>query len=102
MGDILKRAVEKWVNDFPEKEKREETRLAKLISTMVEEEHMNSKFHSDAEVSVNHQDHAKPSRIDILFSPKDKAATDEQSTPLAIVEVGRKDLDWWKKVDQNF
>lgn len=96
---ILKTAVEEWVKNFPKT--RDEPQLTELMSTMIEEEYSNTDFHSDNEVFVRYGNRPQPSRIDILFSPE-KSGSEKSSTPLAIIEVGRHDLDWWKKLDQNF
>jgi hypothetical protein len=38
--------------------------------------------------------------INVLLTPKLKSCK-TPSTPFALIEVGRHDLDWWKKLDQN-
>ena len=40
LDDILETAVEEWVEKFPTKKSREEFKLTKLMSTMIEEEYI--------------------------------------------------------------
>ena len=86
---------------------RTEPQLMQLLSVKIEEESGNTGFHSDAEVCVDYEYvnvfgatvRAKPS-IDILLTPQVKASK-ELLTPIVVIEVGRNDSDWWKKLDQN-
>jgi len=70
--------------------------------------HTETNFHADGEVRL-----VKPAttelepgqgenygRIDILLAPEEKGSETE-STPFAIVEVGRHDDQWWLRLDQN-
>jgi hypothetical protein len=70
---------------------------------MIRDEFIKTGFHSDEEVFVKTTDDANSknqSRIDILLSPNKKGDAAE-STPLAVIEVGRIDSEWWSKLDQN-
>ena len=105
---IFSDAVKKWVEmEKNAGNERTEPQLTKLLSVKIEEESGNTGFHSDAEVCVDYEYvdasgaavRAK-SRIDILLTPQVKVSK-ESSTPVAVIEVGRNDLDWWKKLDQN-
>jgi hypothetical protein len=99
---IFSNAVAEWVASHPTTG-RDEPQLTKLMSDKIEEEFNRTGFHSDAEVGVDCAEEVSNSgnsRIDILLAPQPKDS-ETPSTPFALIEVGRKDLDWWKKLDQN-
>jgi hypothetical protein len=91
LDGILETALREWVitpNSV-------ETHLTKRMSTLIELEFGNTGFHSAAEVGVKYENRPKDGKIDILLS------NSSSSTPLAIIEVGLHDNEWWKKLDQN-
>jgi hypothetical protein len=103
--NIFSNAVTSWVKN---NEERKGSQLTKLLSAEIDEEFINTGFHSDADVGVDCAEevsaglskHSKTSCIDVLLTPELKCCK-APSTPFALIEVGRKDLDWWKKLDQN-
>jgi hypothetical protein len=105
--NIFSDAVTEWLRVYPTPKDRSETQLTKLLSARIEEKTIQTGFHSDAEVGVNCAEvsavpskHSKNSRIDVLLTPEEKNSK-MPSTPFALIEVGRNDLNWWKKLDQN-
>ena len=106
--DIFSIAVNKWIVDANNLgKKRLEPKLTKLLSAMIQCVWNETGFYSDAEVDVDAAYGNDPiigpkPRIDILLTPRsDGKDGTEESTPLAVIEVGRKDSDWWMKLDQN-
>jgi len=101
--------VNDWWNLDTLVDNADEKKLTKLLSDKIENQNSKTGFYSAAEVAIRTA--ADTSRIegftDILLTPKPngKDSTDKESssrsTPLAVIEVGRNDLDWWKKLDQN-
>lgn len=100
----------KEVNDWRKNPKRDEPQLTRALAAAIEARHLETGFHSDGEVKVvrpaaelESTDDGKISgRIDILLTPEEKGnKTETESTPFAIIEVGRHDVEWWKKLDQN-
>jgi hypothetical protein len=100
--DIFANTVNEWQKD----PKRDEPKLTKALSKAIEAEHNQTLFHADDESVVHKRQESAGSvikqygRIDILLTPQ-RNASESASTPLAIIEVGRYDNDWWKKLDQN-
>lgn len=100
--------VEKW----RKKQERTEDQLTKALARKIEEKHTETNFHSDSEARLvmpatglepeEGEKSKKDSygRIDILLTPEEKGSKTE-STPFAIIEVGRHDDEWWKKLSQN-
>jgi hypothetical protein len=99
---------ENTVNDWRKVTKRDEPGLTKAFPKTIEAEHRDMNFHCDGEATLGRPakelksaGSVKPyGRIDILLTPEEKASETE-STPFAIIEVGRHDGEWWKKLDQN-
>uniref|UniRef100_A0A7S2XKI1 Protein kinase domain-containing protein n=1 Tax=Attheya septentrionalis TaxID=420275 RepID=A0A7S2XKI1_9STRA len=92
---------ENTFNDWLKVTKRDEPGLTKALAKAIEDKHEDMNFHSDIEVRMNHEDKIKPyGKIDILLTPEEKAS-ETKSTPFAIIDVGRNDVDWWKKMDQS-
>jgi hypothetical protein len=95
------RIFENTFNDWLKVTRRDEPGLTKALAKAIEDKHEDMNFHSDGEVRMNHEDRSKPyGRIDIFLTPEEKASETE-STPFAIIEVGLNDVDWWKKMDQS-
>jgi hypothetical protein len=101
---------ENTVNDWRKVTKRDELGLTKALAETIEDEHINTNFHCDGEATLwrtakelTSAGSVKPyGRIDILLTPEEKGnKTETESTPFAIIEVGRHDVEWWKKLDQN-
>jgi hypothetical protein len=115
--NIFSNAVKKWVETYPTKRERKEPQLTKLLSCMIKKESSKTNFHSDDEVGVDCAEVVgdcadAPSvgskqHVDVLLTPEGKDSKEPSpspfapSTPFALIEVGRSDLDWWKKLDQN-
>jgi len=107
--NIFSDAVNDWWNLDTLVDKADEKKLTKLLSDEIENQNSKTGFYSAAEVAIRTA--ADTSRVegftDILLTPNPngKDSTDKESssrsTPLAVIEVGRNDLDWWKKLDQN-
>jgi hypothetical protein len=100
---ILFNSVKEWVSGNP-KEPRTEPDLTKSIAAKIEAFREETGFHADDEVGVDFSSPPIPGprkpRIDILLTPQKKEVDTEPSTPFAVIEVGRFDSDWWKKLDQ--
>ncbi len=96
LDTILETTVTEWV-----KTRENEPQLTQLLSEAIEKECDNTGFHSTNQVSVYIKNRPNPAHMDLLFSPKEENNSTKPSTPLAIIEVGRGDLDWWLKLDQN-
>jgi hypothetical protein len=96
LNTVLENAVNDWVTNNTPNSLRE-PQLTKVLSTKIEEEFKETSLHSAAEVQVK-VDNGHGS-IDILLSSSCSDAS--TAKPLALIEVGRKDSDWWKKLDQN-
>lgn len=102
------------VNDWIKNNDHDELGLTKELSKKIEEEFCDTSkkvgeefkettisLHSAAEVKVNvdnGQGIIGHGFIDILLSSGIDAST---AKPLALIEVGRQNSDWWKKLDQN-
>jgi hypothetical protein len=88
--------------------KRDEPQLTRALAEAIEAKHSETGFHSDIDAKIvwpaaelESTDDGKISgRIDILLTPEEKDSK-TKSTPFAIIEVGRHDNEWWKRLDQN-
>jgi hypothetical protein len=106
---ILHTAVEKWaaIDNHPPPKKRAQPKLTTFLSSAIEEQGSSIGISSAAQVAVNYRNRSN-TRIDILLSPHPEHSIDEAasssvtSTPLALIEVGHHDVNWWKNLDQNF
>lgn len=92
--EVLQTAVNNWSEDGVKKEPQ----LTKIVSRIIN----NTDFSFNALEEVDLVEPKKPKgRIDILFTAAETKKDNIESTPLMVVEVGLKGLDWWKKFDQG-
>ena len=99
-GDgILEQAHNEWVEHSSQHEKKHHERdLTKRMSQKITSEFEEYKVQSEFEVGVKNmlnsqQEAHQKGRMDILLSS-------EEQRPLALIEVGRENLEWWAKFDQ--
>ena len=110
-GDtIFKEAVKGWVKQWKDqtmepKKKRTERQLTESLNELIDGAFQKTYFHSHCEVEVKRTKIYSPlepnsGRIDILLSSLPNKNDESPSTPLAVIEVGRKNNEWMKKLDQ--
>jgi hypothetical protein len=106
---ILENAVTEWTHNNNNNNKRApesprephlEPKLTTLLSKKIEEE-TSSSLRSAAEARVKVDDRGGFGFIDILLSSDSGSDSGTPAKPLALIEVGRKNANWWLKLDQN-
>ena len=104
LGNILEQAVTEWVRDCKDS-LRTEKQLTKIMRQKIRDHEVckSKHFHLPEKGTLlktqeSAQDKPGTGYSEFLFSD----STDEggPSTPLALLEVGRNNQEWWKKLDQ--
>jgi hypothetical protein len=111
LDSLFEAAVNEWVTESPDPKNRRETAFTKILSRQIETE---TGFNSHAEAYLNYCSSSsnlqRQCRPDILFwdlsstskePPSRGTAATAEARPLALIEVGRNNSEWWMKLDQN-
>lgn len=92
---LLQNAVKKWWK----KPNRTERDLTKALAEDITN-NTDIPFSALGEVKLL-ETNKQRGHVDILFTTAKELDKNAQSTPLMVIEVGLKGLDWWKKFDQG-